>query len=508
MNAPLQGNNVPRHEMRGKSKSFGATPALDKVSLNVRAGEVHALIGENGAGKSTLMKILAGAISPDEGQILLDGRAFSPPNPMSARKAGIAMIYQELSLAPHLSVAANIMLGIEPSRRGLLDRRAMDRASTIIMQRLKRGDIPPGATVGRLPPASRQLVEIARSLATGCRLMILDEPTSSLGSEDASRLFSLLQELKGAGLAIVYISHFLEEIRQVADTFTVLRDGANAGAGSMAQASNDEIIRLMIGRQISTLYPRSPRKKLEPLLELAGLSGVDKPSGATLTLHRGEILGIAGLVGSGRTEMMRAIFGLDRVRSGTIRIGVCEGYATPEQRWRQGAGMLSEDRKNEGLASGMSVADNLCLPRLEILGPRGLVFPGRQEAQACKWISRMHIRCRGPSQPVASLSGGNQQKVALARLLYHDADLLLLDEPTRGIDVASKAQIYELIDALAAGTAGAGRPKAILIVSSYLPELLGICDRIAIMRRGRLGPARNAAALTDRQVMLEATGSE
>lgn len=499
--------NIPRLEMQGICKKFGATSALNGVNLRVNAGETHALIGENGAGKSTLVKILSGALPPDEGRILLDGHSFKPADPMTARKAGIAMIYQELSLAPHLSVSANIMLGIEPVRGGLIDGRSINSTTAAILTRLRREDISPDAKVGRLPPASQQLVEIARALATGCRVMILDEPTSSLGREDAARLFNLLDELKKTGIAIVYISHFLEEIRQVADSYTVLRDGCKAGSGKMAGTKNDEIIRLMIGRKIDQLYPHSPRQRLEPVLELEGVSGIDKPSDAALTLYRGEILGIAGLVGSGRTELMRAIFGLDRIRSGKIKIGSLEGFAPPARRWQQGAGMTSEDRKNEGLAVNMSIADNMSLSRLESLGPHGLVFPKRQAKAVQKWIQKMQIRCNSLDQAVSDLSGGNQQKLALARLLFHDVDILLLDEPTRGIDVASKAQIYSLIDELASGSAGSGRPKAILIISSYLPELLGICDRIAVMRRGRLGPARPASELDQHKVMLEATGT-
>ncbi|MFC1454388.1 sugar ABC transporter ATP-binding protein [Verrucomicrobiota bacterium] len=504
------GIKILRLEMQDICKKFGATTALSSVSLRVHGGEAHALIGENGAGKSTLMKILSGALLPDKGHILLDGHPFRPADPMAARKAGIAMIYQELSLAPHLSVSANIMLGIEPERHGLLDQRSINSTAAIILKRLKREDISPDAIVGRLPPASRQLVEIARALATGCRVMILDEPTSSLGSKDAGRLFNLLAELKKTGIAIVYISHFLEEIRQVADSFTVLRDGSNAGSDKMAGTQNDEIVHLMIGRKISQLYPHSSRRRLEPVLELEGIAGgrdsTAKPIEATLTLYRGEITGIAGLVGSGRTELMRIIFGLDKIRSGKIKIGSLEGYAPPARRWQQGIGMMSEDRKNEGLAVNMSVADNLCLSRLDLLGSHGLIYPKRQASAAKKWIEKMQIRCNNPYQVVTGLSGGNQQKLALARLLFHDVDILLLDEPTRGIDVASKAQIYSLINELATGSAG--RPKAVLIISSYLPELLGICDRIAVMRRGRLEPARQASELEEHQLMLEATGTE
>jgi ribose transport system ATP-binding protein len=345
------------------------------------------------------------------------------------------------------------------------------------------------------------MIEIARALAqASCRVLVLDEPTSSLAREDMDRLFAIIQKLRGRGLSIVYISHVLEEVQRIADRYTVLRDGHTVGEGRTADTSASDIVRLMAGRRMDQLFPRTPRVQGDVVLELEDLAGMVKPISASLALHRGEVLGMAGLVGAGRTELLRAIFGLDPIRQGRIRVGVLVGPASPAARLAQRVGLLSEDRKTEGLALSMSLTDNLTLSRLEGLGPGRLVLPGRQRVAAERWIERLRIRCRHPDQPVWQLSGGNQQKVALARLLYHDVDVLLLDEPTRGIDVASKAQIYEIIDGLATGG------KAILFVSSYLPELLGVSDRIVVMCRGRLGTARPARDLDEHALLMEATG--
>jgi ribose transport system ATP-binding protein len=498
---------VPRLEMRGVRKSFGATHALSGVGLTVVPGEVMALVGENGAGKSTLMKVLSGAIPPDAGQMFLDGEEYVPGNPLHARQSGVAMIYQELALAPHLSVMENILLGIEPTRGALLNWGEMRRRATAASLEVGLDQVAPDVQVRRLSIAQQQLVEIARAVALDCRVLVLDEPTSSLTARDIEKLFALIRRLTARNIAVVYISHFLEEVQEVSDRFTVLRDGETVGGGVTKGTSVEHIIELMVGREVSELYPRSLRTPGEVILEINALTGLRKPQSASLQLHRGEVLGISGLVGAGRTELMRVIFGLNKVVSGEIRVGVYQGAATPQKRWAQRVGMVSEDRKTEGLAVGLSIADNVTLSRLDGLGPWRLVMPSRQRAACRPWIEKIPIKCTGPTQRVHDLSGGNQQKVAIARLLHADVDVLLLDEPTRGIDVGSKAQIYHLIDELATGDPQHGRPgKAVLMISSYLPELLGVCDRIAVMCRSRLGETRNREAWDERQLMAAAIG--
>jgi len=494
--------NAPRFEMRGIRKAFRATTALAGVDLAVAGGEICGLIGQNGAGKSTLMGILAGALSPDAGEMAIDGRPYAPRSPIEARRAGVAMIYQELSLAPHLSVMENILLGAEPMRFGLVDRSRMREIAARALAELGHDDISPDAIVGSLSVAAQQLVEIARALAVGCRVLVLDEPTSSLGHADVRRLFDLLRRLKDQGHAIVYISHFIEEVKEVADRFVVLRDGRNAGGGPTQDATHAQIVELMVGARVGDLFPRTPREPGAPLLDLEAL----EPGSATFTLHRGEIIGIAGLIGSGRTRLLRTIFGLEPVKAGRVRVGVVSGPANPHKRWQQRVGFLSEDRKDEGLALALDVGDNLTMTRMEPFGSAGFVSPARQARAARQWIDRLEIKCTGADQPASELSGGNQQKIAIARLLHHDVDVLVLDEPTRGVDVGSKAQIYRLVDGLVSREHGRAA-KGVLMVSSYLPELLGLCDRIAVMRRGRLTPPVPAASLTEHELMMAATAS-
>ena len=499
----------PRLQMRDVHKRFGATIALKDVDLTVQPGSVHALVGENGAGKSTLMKVLSGAHKADRGSLHLDGKPYHPRNPLHARRTGVAMIYQELSLAPHLSVMENILLGIEPTRGPLMNWAETRRIAVEALTEIGIGDVAPETQVRRLSIGKQQLVEIARAVAMDCRVLVLDEPTSSLTLKDIAMLFALIRRLKDKGLGIVYISHFLEEVKEISDTFTVLRDGETVGGGATDDAEIDEIVSLMVGRDVEDLYPRSPRTPGEVVLTVNELAGVEKPTSASLELRRGEVLGIAGLVGAGRTELMRTIFGLDKVAGGQIKVGAYSGPSSPAKRWAHGVGMISEDRKNEGLAIGLSIADNVTLSKLDGLGPWRFVLPSKQNEATRPWIDKIPIKCQSPAQKVLGLSGGNQQKVAIARLLHADVDVLLLDEPTRGIDVGSKAQIYHLIDELAAGDPAASRSKrAVLIISSYLPELLGICDRIAVMSRGVLSEARPVEQWDEHQLMLVATGQE
>jgi ribose transport system ATP-binding protein len=495
-----------RLSARGIEKSYGATRALGGVDFDVSAGEVHALLGGNGAGKSTLVSILAGAIAPDAGTLMLGGAAYRPRDPAEARRAGVCLVHQERALCPHLTVQENVVLGTEPVRHGVVQRaearkRTLRALDAIDPTGAKKNRIQPETRVSDLAPGEQQIVEIARAIADErCRLLLLDEPTSSLGADDVDALFAVVRRLRDAGMAIVYISHHLAEIRRIADRFTVIRDGRAAGSGRVVDARTEDIVEMMAGRRVDELYPRSPRAPKEVVLDVRDLGGVLLPERVTLELRRGEVLGIAGLVGSGRTEFCRALFGLDPVRRGSVRMAAYSGFASPAQRLGQGMGLLSEDRGGEGLALGLSVADNLTLSKLGGLGPRGFVLPSRMREVADRFIEKLGIVTQGPDTRVGALSGGNQQKVALARLLYHDVDVFLLDEPTRGVDVGSRAAIYRIIDQLAL------EGKAVLVVSSSVEELLGISDRIAVMHKGRLGQAKPVESLDEHSVLLEQSG--
>ena len=487
--------------MAGVRKSFGATDALKDVSFKVEPAEVHALIGENGAGKSTLMKILSGAYNPDGGQIELDGLPFVPRDPLHARRCGIAMIYQELNLAPHLTVEENISLGEEPHRFGWLNgsrRRALAHQA---LGELHHDNIGLDAPVNQLTIAEQQMVEIARALVGSPKVIIMDEPTSSLAQADAENLFAVIQRLRQRGVSIIYISHFLEECQRIADRYTVLRDGESVGAGDMAAARLNDLIRLMVGREIEDIYPRVPHALGKPVLELQTLCGENKPRSVSLTLREGEILGVAGLIGAGRTETLRACFGLDRIKGGSVFVWSREStHCPPAQRLRAGMGLLSENRKEEGLMLNRTLADNLTLTHYGPMSKLGFISNRRQRRCAGDWMRRLDVRAQSPAQAVSELSGGNQQKVAVGRLLHHDATILLLDEPTRGIDVGSKVQIYKLLGDLSA------HGKSILFVSSYLPELLGVCDTIGVMCRGVLSAIRPARDWNEHTLMAAAIG--
>jgi ribose transport system ATP-binding protein len=485
------------HDVR---KRFGSVVALRGVDLEVHAGEAHALVGENGAGKSTLMKVLSGAHRPDGGTMELLGARYAPRGPREALEAGVAMIYQELNLAPDLTVEENVVLGREPHRFGFV-RRGLRRAeATQALELLDRVEIDPARALSSLSPGERQVVEIARALAARARVVVMDEPTSSLSAADGARLLEVVRRVCAQGVAVIYISHFLEEVLRIARRYTVLRDGATVATGDVAETSARSLIESMVGRPVDEAFPRVPRKPGSDALVVDDLSGRSLPRSASLRLRHGEIFGVAGLVGAGRTELLRAIFGLDPVTSGALHVlGAEDGGAPAERRIAQRVGLVSESRKEEGLLLPMSIAENITLSRLGTVSRGGFVDRDAQRRAAARWVARLGIRCSDPSQPVSALSGGNQQKVAIARLLHQDALILLLDEPTRGIDVASKVEIYRLMGELAA------EGRAILFVSSYLPELLGVADRIAVMRRGRLGPSRPVSEWTEGDLLAAAT---
>ena len=477
--------------LEGIEKSFGPVVVLRGVDLACHAGEVHAVLGENGAGKSTLMRILLGVEHADGGTMTLAGKPYAPRGPGDARRAGVVMVPQERTLCPHLGVVENIVLGIEPA--GLLgvlrgrDARALAEQSLALVA--GPGRISLDARAGVLSVADQQLVEIARALAQGgasARVLVLDEPTASLGKSDADRLFERVEALAESGLAILLVTHFLADMRAHAARYTVLRDGKVHGAGDPREVAPEVIVHEMLGRELESVRAEvagAPDAAGDTLLDVRALAGERKPREATFVLKRGEILGIAGLVGSGRTELLRAILGLDDRASGDVVTNA-----------PRGVGLLSEDRGGEGLMLGRSIADNVAL------SPRGpfVVSPARTRADGARWIAELSVRASGPDQHVGELSGGNQQKVQIARMVREDFDVLLVDEPTRGIDVASKAQVLELLRELAR------KGKGIVLVSSQLDELVSTCDRIAVLRHGELGPARPAAEWDEQKLLLEA----
>ncbi|MFC2166627.1 sugar ABC transporter ATP-binding protein [Acidobacteriota bacterium] len=467
--------------MEGICKNFGTTQALKDVNFELREGEVHALIGENGAGKSTLVKILSGALHQDAGQIILEGKKFFPATPLESRKSGISMIYQELNLAPHLTVEENIMLGKEKISGPFLKKKEMKKETQRALEMVNHSEIPLDTPIKELSVGIKQIVEIARALVDKAKILIMDEPTSSLSLEDSDRLFQIIHNLKELGVSIIYISHFLEEVQKVADRFTVLRDGKNIESGDIQDVTHEKIIQLMIGRKLDEMFPKTIHKISNVILSLKELQGKKMSSGINLQLHKGEILGFAGLVGAGRTDVLRTIYGLDPVIRGNIKVGyISSPKSNPWSRIKQGMGYLSEDRQKEGLALSLSIAENIALSHFSPYRSRGLLNLKKYKKGIENFLQTLNIKTSDSNQPVLSLSGGNQQKVALARLLHQKADILLLDEPTRGIDVLSKTQIYEWIGELAV------LGKAVIFVSSYLPELLGVCDNIAVFHRGKL----------------------
>jgi len=455
-----------------------------------------------------LMNLLAGLMQADAGEMEVEGRAYAPANPSDARSRGIVLIHQELSLFSHLSVAENIMMGMEPSRLGLLETEKLRTRTAEVLEAFHHREITPETRVADLSIAARQIVEICRAIAARARFILMDEPTSSLQRNDVEHLFSLIRKFKTQDITVIYISHFLEEVREIADNFTVLRDGRSVAAGELKLVADDQLIAHIVGRPMQNLFPQrapSDSRTAETLLEVRELRATALLKEASFELKRSEILGISGLMGSGRTQLVRTIFGLEEARSGSIKLKGKSASArggTTALRLFQKFGYLSEDRKGDGLAVTLSIADNVTMTRFGSCSRWGWLSLSRQRKQSQALTETLAVRARDVQQPVSTLSGGNQQKVSLARLLHQDADILLLDEPTRGIDIGSKAQIYKTI----ADCADNG--KAVLMISSYLPELFGMCDRLAVMSRGRLSPARPISEWTPESVMQAAIGGE
>jgi ribose transport system ATP-binding protein len=485
LSAAAETGQAPELEMRGIGKTFGAIRALTDVSCTFYRGEVHALMGENGAGKSTLMKILSGAYQADAGgEIRLRGQTVVINGPLAGRRAGIAVIYQELSLAPNLTVAENVFLGDEKSRGGLIDRRAMEAAVQPLLQRLN-APFSPAAKVSTLSLAERQLVEIARALAEHPRILVMDEPTTSLSAREAERLFSIIRQLKSEGIAIVYISHRMSEVYELADRVSVLRDGKLVGTLDKSEVKAEAIVRMMVGRELSSFYTKqhgAPAADRPVVLEVEGMSDGGLIKDCSFIVRAGEVVGLSGLVGSGRTELARLIYGADPKVKGRVLVDGKEcKIGSPQEAIDSGIVYLTEDRKALGLFLDMTIRENIGMGVLdEDSHVGGLLNLRAARARAAKAVQALGIRALSAGVTAGSLSGGNQQKVLLARLLETKPRVLLLDEPTRGIDVGAKSQIYQIIDDLARSGA------AILVISSELPELVGISDRALVMRDGRI----------------------
>ncbi len=490
--------------MRGISKYYPGVVALDNVDFPVARGEVHALVGENGAGKSTLMKILAGAEPKSRGEILLEGHPVTIDSPQRAMDLGISIIYQEFNLVPHLSAAENIFLGREPTRLipGWVDFRKLYGESQRLMESLgMRLDVR--SEVRTLSVAQQQMVEIAKATSRQSRLIIMDEPSATLTEHELANLFALIRSLRERGVSVIYISHRLEEIFTVADRVTVFRDGHHIATRPIGAVDRDEIIQMMVGRELKESIPKQPAPIGDVVLEVRGLTRAGAFRDISFSVRRGEVVGLGGLVGAGRTEVACAIFGADPLDAGEVLLeGRPVRVRSPRDAISLGIGLVPEDRKQLGLILGMAIRENVTLANLEAVAPAGFISPSRERAATQKYIRDLTIRTPSGEQTVRNLSGGNQQKVVLAKWLFTDSKFLVFDEPTRGIDVGSKVEIYQLMNALTAKGVG------ILMISSELPELLGMSDRILVMHEGRLAGELARAEATQERVMHLATGGE
>ena len=487
-------------ELDGISMRFGATQALDGVSLELYSSEIHALVGENGAGKSTLVKILAGVYQPDAGHLRLHGVPIQLQGPAHARELGIAVIHQEPRLFPDLSVAENVFIGHQPrTRLGALDWSRMQRDAAGLFKELDVS-IPPDSPVRGLSMADQQLVEIAKALSVDARILIMDEPTASLSLHEVERLFSIVRPLRDRGLAVLFVSHRLEEVFALCERATVLRDGRHVVTAPTRELAPGDLIRHMVGRDVS-LFSKAETIAGDVLLEVRNLTRSGAFRDISFEVRAGEIVGMAGLVGAGRTEVARVLFGIDRADGGRVRLGGREvSFATPADALRAGVAYVPEDRHQEGLVLDFPIASNVTLPILPRLFPRFFVERAAERRLAQEYASQLRVRMTNVEQLVAALSGGNQQKVVIAKWLATRPRVLILDEPTRGIDIGAKVEVHRIVSELAA----AG--LCIILISSDLPEVLAMSDRVLVMHEGRLTAELSHAEATEERVMFAATG--
>lgn len=468
-------------ELEGVSKSFPGVKALNKVDFNLKSGEVLALLGENGAGKSTLMKIISGVYKKDEGTLKLFGEEVEDLTPLKAQELGVSIIHQELNLCPHLTVYQNIFLGREETNRGVMSDKKMKKEAAAILKELNI-ELDPDEIVGNLSVSKQQMVEIAKALSTNCKVLIMDEPTSALTSKEIDDLFKIIKKLKAEGKGIVYISHKLEELKYIVDRVMILRDGEYITSMMYADTTLEKIIAHMVGREIKEKFPRVETSKGKKILEVKGLNAGKLVRDVTFDLYEGEIVGIAGLMGAGRTETTRAIFGADPVESGNIYLeGKEVKIKTPMDAIREGIVLAPEDRKKDGLCTKLSIMDNISLPNLDHLCNKfGMVLKAKEKTMTEKTIDNLKVRLAHAGVDAGSLSGGNQQKIVVGKWLARNSKVVIFDEPTRGIDVAAKVEIYNLMNKLKEDGIG------VLFVSSEMPEILGISDRILVMCEGRI----------------------
>ncbi|GAA3732014.1 sugar ABC transporter ATP-binding protein [Salinactinospora qingdaonensis] len=499
MNAPT--SPPPLLRMARVSKSFPGVKALTDVTFDLRPGEVHALMGENGAGKSTLIKMLAGIHTPDEGSIEIDGRPVTIDSPNRSAELGIAVIHQELNTAPNMTVAQNLALGQEPRTAwGTLDRARMRRDAEAKLRRIG-ADVSPDTVIGRLSVGMQQMVEIARAVAQQARILVLDEPTAALSEAEAQRLLELVEELRESGMGLIYISHRMEEVYRLADRVSVFRDGHWIDTSDRADTTPESIVTRMVGRQLDDLYVHEPHEPGDVVLETRGLGDGAQVGPVDVRLRAGEVVGVAGLIGAGRTEFARLLFGAERARAGEIRMaGEPVRIRNPLDAVKLGIGLVPESRKEQALFLDLAVRENITVSGLGALSDLGVLRFGRIAELVRRQVESLNVRCSSPQQHVRNLSGGNQQKVVLARWLAVQPRVLLLDEPTRGVDIGAKHEIYKIIDRLAK------EGVAVLMISSDLPEVLGISDRILVMRNGRLAGEFDHDEATEETVMLYATG--
>jgi ribose transport system ATP-binding protein len=488
-------------DMRGIEKSFPGAHALRSVDLRVSPGEVMGLVGENGAGKSTLMKILSGAYRRDAGELRLGGERVDPSGPRDMIERGVAVIYQEPSLATHLTVAENVFMGRLPSRSGRVDWDRLRRETRQACDQLGLR-IDPRSRVGRLSVAQRQMVEIAKALTRDARVIVLDEPSAVLGDSELRGLFEVIRRLATRGVALIYISHRLNEVFEITDRVTVMKDGRVVGSELTRDLTSDRLVRMMVGRELSELYPDRPARAGKEALAVHGITRRGVLHDVSLRVSEGEILGIAGLAGSGRTEVLRAIQGADPIDAGRVEVfGRHVAIRSPREAIDLGIGLLTEDRKADGLLMKQSVAFNMTIARLAEITRRGTLSPRKERATFDRYRKRLAVRAPSANAWIRHLSGGNQQKCVLARWLHANCRILLIDEPTRGVDVGAKTEIYQLLADLAA------RGVAIVMVSSELPEIVGLSDRVVVMREGRVMAELAREDATEERVMQHATRS-